>query len=125
APTDAPSLAGRQRAAGQSKSPPLAASAIGLWRLAPHHSFRPRAACDGRRREDREIGVAAREAIEADLVIPYGCKLTAQETWWRSMLGDRFEGVDNADARARLERGDKIIEQCVGLCDLVIHVHQD
>ena len=48
-------------------------------------------------------------------MIPYGCKLTAQETWWRSTLGDRFEGVDNADARARLERGDKIIEQCVGL----------
>jgi hypothetical protein len=29
-------------------------------------------------REDRKIGVPAREAIEADLAIPYGCKLTAQ-----------------------------------------------
>ncbi len=37
------------------------------------------AACDGRRCEDSKIGVAAREAIEGDLLIPYGCKLTAQE----------------------------------------------
>ena len=50
-----------------------------------------------------KIGVAAREAIEFYFAIPYGCKLTAQETWRRSMLGDRFEGIDNADARARLE----------------------
>ena len=48
-----------------------------LWRLAPDHSFRPRLACDRRWREDPKIGVAAREAIEADLAIPYGSKLTA------------------------------------------------
>ena len=48
-----------------------------LWRLARDHSFRPRPALDGRWREDRQIGVAAREAIEADLAIPYGSKLTA------------------------------------------------
>jgi len=30
------------------------------------------------------------------------------------MLGGRFEGIDNADARARLERGDEIVEQ--GVC---------
>jgi hypothetical protein len=103
----------------------LAASAIALWRLARDHGFRPRAACDGRRREDRKIGVAAREGIEADLLVPYGCKLTAQETWWRTMLGGWFESVDNADARARVERWDEIVEQGVRLYDLVIHVHQD
>ena len=41
------------------------------------------------------------------------------------MLGGRCEGVDNADARFRLERGDEIVEQGVRLCDLVIHVHQN
>ena len=79
--------------------------------VARDHSFRPRPARDGWWREDRKIGVAAREAIEADLAIPYGCKLTAQETWWRTMLGGRPEGVNNTDARARLERGDEIVEQ--------------
>ena len=79
-----------------------------LWRLARDHIFRPRSARDGRWREDRKIGAAAHEAIEADLAIPYGCKLTAQETWWRTMLGGRPDGVNNTDARARLERGDKI-----------------
>ena len=83
------------------------------------------AARNGRRCENPEIGVAAREAIEPDLAIPYGCKLTAQETWWGTMLGGRFKGVDNADARARLERGDEIVQQGVRFCDLVIHVHQD
>jgi hypothetical protein len=41
------------------------------------------------------------------------------------MLRRRPVGVDNADARARLERRDEIVEQAVGLRDLVIHVHQD
>ena len=41
------------------------------------------------------------------------------------MLGGRFEGVDNADASARLERRDEVVEQAVRLCDLVIHVYQD
>ena len=41
------------------------------------------------------------------------------------MLGGRPEGVNNTDARARLERGDEIVERGIGLCDLVIHVHQD
>ena len=41
------------------------------------------------------------------------------------MLRGRPEGVNNADARARLKRGDEIVEQGVRLCDLVIHVHQD
>ena len=49
-----------------------AALKFALWRLARDHGFRPRAACDRWRREDRKIGVAAREAIEADHAIPYG-----------------------------------------------------
>ena len=41
------------------------------------------------------------------------------------MLGRRPVGVDNADTRARLKRGNEIVEQAVGLGDLVIHVHQN
>jgi hypothetical protein len=41
------------------------------------------------------------------------------------MLGRRRVGVDDADARARLERRDEIVEQGVRLGDLVIHVHHD
>ena len=96
-----------------------------LWRFARDHGFRPRPARDGWWREDRKIGVAAREAIEDDLAIPYGCKFTAQEAWRRTMLGGPPESVNNTDARARLECGDEIVEQGVRLCDLVIHVGQD
>src|SRR5262249_23955739 len=71
-----------------------------LWRLARDHNFRSRSACNGRRYENRKIGVAARESIEADLAIPYDCKLTAQETRRGTMLGRRPLSVDNADARA-------------------------
>ena len=97
----------------------------GLPRVAPDHRFRPRAGCNRRWGENREIGVAARELIEADLAIPDGCKLTAKETWRGTMLGRGTESVDNADAPARLEGRDEIVEQGVRLCDLVIHVHQD
>jgi hypothetical protein len=48
-----------------------------LWRLARDHGFRPRPTCNSRWRENRKIGLAARKAIEADLAIPYSCKLTA------------------------------------------------
>ena len=41
------------------------------------------------------------------------------------MLGRRGVGIDNAHSRARLERGNEIVEQAIGLSDLVIHVHQD
>ena len=47
-----------------------------LWRLAGNYSFRPRPARNRRRCEDGEISVAAREPIEADLAVSYGCKLT-------------------------------------------------
>lgn len=64
--------------------------------------------------------MAAHELIDADLAIPNGCKLTTQLTWWGTMLGRQPERVDNADPRTRLECGDQIVEQGVGLCDLVI-----
>src|SRR5215471_3389650 len=41
------------------------------------------------------------------------------------MLGRRRVGIDYAHSRARLERGNEIVEQAIGLGDLVIHVHQD
>ena len=40
------------------------------------------------------------------------------------MLGRRPVGVGNPDTRARLKRGNEIVEQAVGLGDFVIHVHQ-
>src|SRR5437773_8136698 len=41
------------------------------------------------------------------------------------MLGRWPVGVDNTNARAKLDRGDEIVEQAVWLGDLMIHVHQD
>ena len=41
------------------------------------------------------------------------------------MLGGRPIGVDNADTRAKFKCGNEIVEQGVGLRDLVIHVHHD
>src|SRR5262249_52222105 len=52
-------------------------------------------------------------------------KFTAKEPWRCSMLGGRFEGIDNADARSRLERRNETVQQGIRFCDLVIHVHQD
>ena len=89
--------------------------AIRYWRLARDNRFRPRAACNGRWRKDREIGVTADEPIEADLAIPNGSELASQETGRGAVLGRRREGVDNADARFRLEREDEIVEQGVRL----------
>ena len=75
-----------------------------LWRLARDHGFRPRAACNGGWREDRQIGVGAAEPIEADLTIPYGCKLASQDAGRRAVLGRWRERVDNPDARVHQER---------------------
>jgi hypothetical protein len=96
-----------------------------LWRLARDHSIWPRPARNRGRREDREIGVAAPQSIEADLTVSYGCKLTAQKTWRGTMFGRRPVGVDDTDTRARLKRGNEIVEQAIGLGDFVIHVHQN
>jgi hypothetical protein len=63
--------------------------------------------------------------METDLAIPNGRELAAQQTWWGTVLGCRCEGINNADARFRLERGDEIVKQGVRLFDLVIHVHQN
>jgi hypothetical protein len=63
--------------------------------------------------------------METDLAIPNGREFTAQQTWWGTVLGRRCEGINNADARFRLERGDEIVKQGVRLFDLVIHVHQN
>src|SRR5580704_6450968 len=92
--------------------------ATGLLRLAGDNVFRPRAPGDGRRRKDREVGVAAGQPIEADLAIADGLKLAAQQIGRRTMLSRRREGVDNTDPRAGLERGDEIVEQGVRLRDL-------
>ena len=89
------------------------------------HSFGPGPVRSRRRRKDREISIAARESIEADLAVSYRSKLTAEKFWRGTMLGRRPVGVDNADARARLKRGNKIVEQAVGLGDFMIHVHQN
>jgi len=74
-------------------------------------SGRGRASCQGRRREDGEIGLAAGEAIEADLAVACGCKLAAQQIWRGAVPGRRTEGVDNADRRAGLEPRHEIVEQ--------------
>src|SRR4029453_14449380 len=41
------------------------------------------------------------------------------------MRGGWCVGVDNADTRAWLKRGNEIVKQAVGLGDFVIHVHQN
>jgi hypothetical protein len=62
----------------------------------------------GGRREDRKVGVAARGAIEADLLIPYGCKLTAQETWWRTMREVVKSSSEDRTATLEAGRGPKL-----------------
>ena len=54
--------------------------ARGLCRLARDHSFGPCPARNGRRSEDCEIRVAARESIKADLAVSNDSKLTPQKT---------------------------------------------
>src|SRR5262249_19764811 len=93
--------------------------------LARDDRFRPRAACNGRWRKDREIGVAADEPIETDLAIPDRRELAAQQTWRGTVLGRRCEGVDNADARLTRKRRAEIVEQGVTLFHLVRHVNQN
>src|SRR5262249_53363234 len=72
---------------------PASPSCLSLWCLARDNGLRSRSACDGRRREDREVGVAALKSIEANLAIANGGELTAQETWRGAVLGCRRESV--------------------------------
>ena len=74
------------------------------------HCVRPCVAFVGRRREDRQICVAARERMEGDLAIPDDGKLAAQKTWRGTVLRGRSDGVDDPDASAGLERRREIIE---------------
>jgi hypothetical protein len=96
-----------------------------LWYFARDHSFWSGPALNRRRRKYREIGVAAPKPIEANLTVSYGGKLAAQKIGRGAMLGGRRVGIDNANTRARLKRGNEIIEQAVRLGDFVIHVHQN
>src|SRR4029453_4219694 len=96
-----------------------------LWRLARDHIFRPGSGRNRRRREDRKIRVATGGAIEADLAVSYGRKLTAQKIWRGAMFGRRLVGVENAATGARLKRGNEVVEQAVGLGDFVIHVYEN
>jgi hypothetical protein len=57
-----------------------------LLRFARDDRFRSRAACNGRWRKNREIGVAADEPIETDLAIANGRELAAQQAWWGTVL---------------------------------------
>ena len=99
--------------------------AFGLGLLTRDHSLRPRTAGNAWRRKDCQIGVAAREWIHADAAISYCCEFTAQEIRWDTMLRRRPIGVENADARARLERRDEVVKQAIGLDDLVVHVDKN
>src|SRR5215469_2797966 len=74
-------LGARADPAGPASPPHLS-----LWRPAGDNGLRSRSACDGRRRKDREVGVAASKSIEADLAIADGGELTAQETWRGAVL---------------------------------------
>src|SRR5271166_4783332 len=73
------------------------------------HCVRPCAAFVGRRREDRQICVAARERMEADLTIPDGCKLAAQKAWRGSVFRGRPDGVYDSNASSRLECRSEVI----------------
>src|SRR5271163_4894388 len=75
------------------------------------HSYcvRSCAASVGRRREDRQICVAARQRMEADLTIPDGCKLAAQKAWRGSVFRGRPDGVYDSDASSRLECRSEVI----------------
>src|SRR5207253_6288649 len=104
---------------GMVEGPAASPSCILLALLARDDCFRSGAACNGGRSKDRKIGVAARESLEADLAIPDGGKLATQEIRRGAVLGRRCEGVDDADARVRLERGDEVVEEGIRLGDLV------
>ena len=63
--------------------------------------------------------------MRGDLAIAGRGELATQELDRRTMLGGRTLLVDNPDPRSRLQGGREIVEEGVGFCDLVIHVHED
>jgi hypothetical protein len=69
---------------------------IASWRLAWDDGLGRHAAGNVGWREDGQIGIAPVESIKADLAIPYGCKLTSQDTRRRTVLGRWRECVDGA-----------------------------
>ena len=85
---------------------PLFAAAIEQSATAPCMQLSRPTACGLQRtaREDREIGVAARESIEADLAIPDGCKLVTSK--FISLSGGRRRGRDGDGAFGWTYRGD-------------------
>jgi len=58
-----------------------------------------------------------------DLAIADGCEFAAQELDWGAVLCRRPFEVDNSDPRTSLQGGYEIVEEGIGLSDLVIHVH--
>ena len=63
--------------------------------------------------------------MKADFAISDGGQFAAQEVWRGAVLGGRTDRVDDANTGIGLECGGEVVEQSIGLCDLVIHVHQD
>ena len=60
-----------------------------------------------------------------DLAIPDAGELAAQELDRRAMLLDRTLEVDDPDSSARFQGRREIVEEGLGLGDLVIHVHEE
>ena len=61
--------------------------------------------------EHRQISAIACKLISGNLAIADGGQLTMQVPYWRAMLRCRMLEVDNADQRARLQRGREIIQR--------------
>ena len=78
-----------------------------------------------RRLEYRQIADVPGQLGEADLLVSNRHKLAAQEIPRRAVLPGRLVEIDDADARARLQRRDEVVEEGEGLLDLMIHVDQD
>ena len=77
--------------------------------LTRYYCVRSCAAFVERRREDRQICVAASQRMEADLTIPDGCNLAAQKAWRCPVFRGRPDGVYDSDASAKLECRSEVI----------------
>ena len=67
-----------------------------------------------RRRNHRQISAIACELMRGDLAIADGGQFATQELNRRTMLRRRTLEVDNADPRASLQGGRKIVEEGIG-----------